>query len=436
MPKSERGGRRWGCLVVAIFGLCLLSPGRPALADSGVKAGLPAALAATLVNHPAVSGKRAELAGQGFSVGSAKSQRYPNLSGQVSSRDSGRRYGSLRLRQPLWAFGKIDIPIAREKERYRAEELRLLQVQRRLLEQAAMAYAAILGLRQQVLIADENLVEHRKLYQRIERRQGGQMASEADVRLAYSRLSQAEAQRERIASELQSAMTGLRALTQIEIETSAPVDPSLLELPETERIKSLAQKHHADILFKQRLIDVAKYGVAYEKVSAAPTLYAEAERDFFDSATADETHFGLVLEGSLGGAGLGIVSRVKSASAQVDAARQDLRSTRNDVRLQMDRLLTDRSLQTRLQRAQQAAVDAVRETRESYLRQYDSGRKSWLDVLNIQRELTEQRLQLAQAGSNGQTLSLRMAALIGRLDAVAGMEPVSKAEEGLAGEPL
>ena len=415
---------RW---MVCVVGLCLLLPGARALATPPGGTGLLPALMAALKNHPAVKGVQSELAGQGFNIDTARAERYPNLSGQFSKQDDGSDYGTLQLRQPLWAFGKIDIPIAQAKEQYRVKELGLLQVQRQLLEETAAAYAAVLGTRRQLAVADENIAEHQTLYQRIERRRAGKLASDADVQLALSRLSQAESQREKLSGALRVALAELRALTQIEINADTPVDPNLLTLPDPAGVKSLARKNNADILLKQQLIEVAKNTVRLEKVASTPTLYAEAERDYLDSTNANETRLGIVIEGRLGGAGLGIFSRVKSASARVEAARQDLGSTRNDVELRIDNLLTNLSLQSRLQQAQRHSVSAVRETRASFMRQYDTGRKTWIEVLNIQRELTEQRLQLVQADNGWLSLSLRIAVSIGQLDAAVGIAATGQA---------
>jgi len=404
------------CCLLLLLGSCGF-----ALAETAQVVGLAAALEASVRNHPAVKGKLAELAAQGYQLDAAKANRYPTFSGQIRKQNGGEEYGSVLLRQPLWAFGKIDTPIAQQKAQQKVELMGLLQVQRQLLEQTAAAYAQIRGIGQQLQVADENIIELQNLYQRIVRRQTGQLASEADVRMAFSRLTQAQSQRERIVGELQVARAQLRALTLVEVDTSVPVAQLLSALPGRATVEQMARKNHADIRFKQERIQVSKLNVKLEKISSTPTLYAEVARDFLDSSVTDETRVGISFEGSLNGAGLGIVGRVKSASAQVDAARQDLWSTRNDVELRIDSLLTNLSLQTRLQRSQQISVDAVQETKESYLRQYDSGRKSWLEVLNIQRELTEQRLQLVQANSDWQILSLRVAALIGLLDARAGI---------------
>ena len=64
-------------------------------------------------------------------------------------------------------------------------------------------------------------------------------------------------------------------------------------------------------------------------------------------------------------------------------------------------------------------VSEQKELFASYQRQYDAGSKTWLDLLNMQRELNEQHLQKAQADNEWLIASLKLAALTGRLDQVA-----------------
>jgi adhesin transport system outer membrane protein len=58
----------------------------------------------------------------------------------------------------------------------------------------------------------------------------------------------------------------------------------------------------------------------------------------------------------------------------------------------------------------------------SYERQYESGTKSWLDVLNVQRELFDQKRQLVQAQTDWQTYTLQLLARGGDLDKLVGLQ--------------
>ena len=79
-------------------------------------------------------------------------------------------------------------------------------------------------------------------------------------------------------------------------------------------------------------------------------------------------------------------------------------------------------MQTQLIGLQTASLSDLESLLASYQRQYESGTKSWLDLLNVQRELFEQKRQLVQAQTDWQIYSLRLLARIGDLDRLAGLQ--------------
>ena len=62
-------------------------------------------------------------------------------------------------------------------------------------------------------------------------------------------------------------------------------------------------------------------------------------------------------------------------------------------------------------------VDNTRSVVESYARQYTAGRKSWLDVLNAQRESAQALYGLADVQANRLRVQLRLEIYTGRLSA-------------------
>jgi len=57
---------------------------------------------------------------------------------------------------------------------------------------------------------------------------------------------------------------------------------------------------------------------------------------------------------------------------------------------------------------------------ESFIRQYLAGKKSWLDVLNVERELVQSRLQIADIRATQMTAALRLQRLGGHLNLAVG----------------
>ncbi|CAG36836.1 TolC family protein [Desulfotalea psychrophila] len=435
------------CRAILLFSLCtsiLLSPlffrqrcyaDTQTLAESdaltvGAKeqavVGLAAALQATMSYNPAIKGKRAELNSYEARIDGAKAGRYPSLSAQANNVNNylGQyEQGIVSIQQPLWAFGKIDNEIDRAEANYHSEQLGLLQVQRQLIENTAAAYARIEGIEKRATVARLNIREHEKLYNRIKRREEGHMASEADMRLAYSRLIQAKTQLMRIGGERDIAISNLRLLTQADVAVDAVVDKDLTELPMIAEVEDRAIKNSADVRYKKMRLDVVAYDVKREKIASLPTLSCRVDYEFLDKPeSGDRTSYGLVLEGNLEGMGFTTISRVKGATSREIAAREDVDLTTNDVLNRVRSLMLDRAMQSSLKNAQRESVQIVESTMASFMRQYESGRKSWIDVLNTQRELTELRYQLAQIENDWLTSSLRVLAVTGELDQLAGIE--------------
>ena len=129
-----------------------------------------------------------------------------------------------------------------------------------------------------------------------------------------------------------------------------------------------------------------------------------------------------MFEASLDGLGLAAKGRTAEAAASRVAATQDLALAKVELTREIKQLERNRLLQTQLIRLQTAALSDLESLLASYQRQYESGTKSWLDLLNVQRELFEQKRQLVQAQTDWQIYSLRLLARIGDLDRLAGLQ--------------
>jgi len=389
---------------------------------AGPVTGLAAALRATMIHNPMLKGKQAEVEEQQYGVSSAKAKRYPTLSAQGSNLNDNYDQATLRLDQPLWAFGKIDTEIARAESEANAEQWLLLDVQRQLLEDTATVYAKIEGIKQRAEVAQNNIDAHQGYYDRIVRRQRGQLSSEADMRLAYARLLQAKTQLLSFKGELSDAQSELQTLTQIPVSTELAVDHRLAELPSNADVQRLAIEKEANILLKRQNLQVVRLGLKTEQLASLPTLYFSVEADLLDSTSGNnELRGGLTFESSFEGLGLVARGRIKGAEARLAAAHYDLDSAINDTRRRIRSLMLNRQVQQGLINAYKQTVEAMRKTLASFLRQYETGRKSWLDLLNTQRELTALEIQLVQSKNDWLILSLRVASLTGGLDQPAGL---------------
>ena len=249
-----------------------LSAGGIAIANPGAEApaGLAAALQAAVTHHPAVKAKRAEVDAKGHAIGTARAGRFPTLSGRANRQDDDVDQGTILLSQPLWTFGKINTAIKQAQADFDAEVWALRQVERTLIEDTAAAYSKVAGIRQRAEVADANTAQHARLHQRIKRRHQGKLASEADVRLAHSRLIQARAQEERIEGELQITLAELQALTQIRVDTDRAIDPVHAELPSAPEVEALALVSSAAVRNKRMALEVVRLDIKKEEIASLP----------------------------------------------------------------------------------------------------------------------------------------------------------------------
>ena len=413
---------KWRSGFIGFFALTMLMINTPASADDSSQGNeLSTALKAAVRLNPSVKSKIAELKSLGYKLDEAEAGRLPSFSISAQSMyNNDDNYGVARGQVPIYSFGKISGNIKVAEQGIDVGNLSLLQVQRQLIEDTAAAYNSYWGIKQRVIIAQANVEEHNRFYQMINRRQEGGVASAADVRLALSRLLQAQAQLEQLKGAEAKARNELESLTQIEISADKPVDQALVAFPAEQDPTKTAQDNDARVKVRIAELELTKKEADLRKAERMPTLYARYDKYInpkYDYAADNKV--GLFLEGSLDGLGIIGQKRAAAAEAQIAVAEENLEDTRNEIKRRVANLVTERGIQNNIISSYEQSTEEMEETLKSIIRQFDAGRKSWIDVLNFQRELTDMRHQLVQAKTNWMEVSLRIAAINGRLDAVA-----------------
>lgn len=350
-------------------------------------------------------------------VDAAEAARYPSVSTEVSSNKNESSY--VQVSQPLWTFGKISSAIETQEMGYEVQKLALSQVKRDLIIKTAAAYAQVQSVLMKISVAQDNLKTHQSLCDRIKNRYQGQIASLADVHLATARLLQAKADLVNYKGQLKSALNELYALTRTPISAQEPIDSSFARIQDDATVKKLILEQNTDVAHANAQVDLAVSKVKEQKTSYYPTVSFRVRKYFSDYS--DETHVGLVVNSSLDGMGVANYNQIQGAEKSVSVAQYELDSVRNEVERETESLLLNREVQENLRESQQESVKSLEETMESFVRQYDMSRKSWVDVLNQQRELTNMRYTLINTDLQWMTLSLQIAAMTGNLDKIAGV---------------
>jgi len=417
----------WLCSIPLLFlALPNISSSSAVIEVSGIESALRAALS----QHPALVSQQANIEAKGFMGDSARALRYPTISAQVSAQHTNNYPIGIRARQALWAFGRIDNSIAYADVDERVETMALLQVKRQLIDETAVAYARVLGVRERLQVAIDNEIALDVLYQQINRREAGQLASIADVRLAHARLLQAQARKSRLRSDVLVAENELIALTQSPVASTQRVPKRLTDLPAAEDIMRLAQEGSADVRLKTENIALAKANVNRERSAPMPTVYLQGDYFYNDQAAGtSDFRVGIAIEANLEGMGFAAYGRNNAAGARLQAVNAELNATLIEIKRNVNSLYTNRQAQAAIVASNRHSVAELSEILDSYQRQYEAGQKAWLEVLNIQRELNEQQQQLAQAKNDWLIYTLKLLAMTGSLDTLAGEKVHEQTQE-------
>ena len=146
---------------------------------------------------------------------------------------------------------------------------------------------------------------------------------------------------------------------------------------------------------------------AQEKESALkPDIYLRAERqygNYFSNNTSPHTRIFIGVSSKFG-PGLSSFTQISAAKVQEDASEFEIQSQQRLIReMVMNDVSVLRSLQEKMQ-ALEGALQASQSVLESFERQFNAGRKSWLDLMTIAKDVAQNETQLAELrGSQLQT---------------------------------
>ncbi len=409
--KSALAGRRRlkSFAILLVLGSCLVGVAR---AQSPLT--FERALQLALAHHPTVMGKRSEQAATLAEKQGAEWARYPTPTLEATTRTTaGANTGLLRVDQPLWTGGRITAGIEAATSRYDSATVAIEESQLDIAIRIIAAYVETLRQKDREGYALEGVREHEKLLDMISRRVTQEVSSQADRRLAESRLLQAQSD---LSLVQQAFNNGLTQLTQLSGENVTDVTWRGFEI----------QKHPVSL--EAALNTALTYSPTLRRISHgedAANADIDAKRSAYwpqltmrlEHATGGlnpDSRAMLVLTAQPG-AGLSAGAGVDAAIARRDAVRQTRTAAEREVR---ERVMIDwndwQTARTRLDAAQRTS-EISNEVFESYARQYVIGRKTWIDVLNAVRESTLARFSLAEARAQTAAAALRLRAWTGTL---------------------
>jgi adhesin transport system outer membrane protein len=378
----------------------LALPADPFGAELGAVLGLIAQ------RNPTISAARIDAQAAGVDVRSAKWQRAPTFSVQgsvygVQGGAPNRATPSATVALPVWTGGRISAGIRRATMSRDAAEARLRETQQEVTFQAIQQFYEYKRLSERIDTMDRDLHDLTVMQGSMERRVEQGVSARSDYELARTRTLQVRMMRDAQIAQRQGSLQRLRELVddtgyQLALDGLNPAFTLHAELDE------LVQAADAQDPRRKRLEAEAAVARAEAKAAAAarlPGLNVEYSYD-------DVYHHRVGLALKAQGTGLAEFSVAKAAALREGAAGQRVDAAAHDLRSQVINDFVDyTSARARLEVAALSgrSSDAVK---DSYMRQFAAGKRTWFDVMNAVREALTARLD---------TIDLRYAAGLAQL---------------------
>jgi outer membrane protein, adhesin transport system len=375
--------------------------------------------------YPSLRAARFEARASTEDTTAVSRQRWPTVT-VTSETNTGnlRSYPTqaVQVQQTLWDFGRLSARIA---EAEAAADVSLLNVylqQQDLFLQIISAWQNMQAGRERVNVAKATL-DRLKAYQaQMRRRVEAEASPRIDLELVDARLLQTEVELTTAQTSLQVAVTRLEQLSglehlQVRIPNATPMASLKSTLAFTDVVNStdwLYIASNGPLAAKARAqLKQAEQRLESKKSEAFPQVYFRAYKPMNTIPSNNDTSTTAFVGLSYTpGAGLSTLAEAKALGTRISGAQLSVES----AMLEMEQTLrSDREefVNARLRiLALEKAVEGAELVLASYKRQFEAGKKTWLDLLNAVRELAQNQYSLADAQASMvgamQRLQLRM----------------------------
>lgn len=305
---------------------------------------------------------------------------------------SWRRQLGLVLRQNIFRGFQTYYEVKRTTAKTDADSYKVCATAEDLALQATDAYYNVLRFKRQVSVGQDNLKEHRGIFDMIKKRGESGVGREADISQATGRLALAKSNLYALENDYKNAKVTFQRVTGMEGHgLSMPADPSKSVLPtSSENAVHLALKYHPKM--RIAVVDVeelrAQHNVSHYTAFPSLDLVLEANKDQNINGSRgrnDSYVAALELNYNLFNGGADVARQRETAYLTQEAAEVRNRTCREvseNVRLAWNNMMTAR---TRLSALKQHK-DSAAKTRSAYDEQFRIGKRTLFDLLDSQNE--------------------------------------------------
>jgi adhesin transport system outer membrane protein len=384
------------------------------LAPAWSQTSLGELLKAAANEHPSVLQAQSQYQSAGYELESAKWARFPSITSQAMAPNS-QTQSVTKVEQPLWTGGRITAQIRVGEANEMAAQYAVRDAQANAMVQVSSVFFDFLRMQQRIEVAEQNVKEHRRLADLIGRRVASEVSPLADDVLANARLQQAITEKIQIQKALESARLNLLQWTNLQVgKVKAPQSVVFVRNQDDQEFvrKSFDFSGQRNKLIQQ--VESAASQLDVVKAQALPSVVAGVQHIWGGLVPYNQLHNSAYVSLQFQpGAGLSALSNRNAAAMKKDAAQQELLALERNLQSQVMSVLTDiDSSQAQLEPAKALLVGSI-EVVASYMRQYQVGRRSWVEVLNAQREMTQAAYNLIDLKVSLQQSQVRLLLLTG-----------------------
>lgn len=385
-----------------------------------------------LASSPSILSKTRELEAADSTLKGAEWGRYPALSASfatapaavdgtlAASQSAPSSY--VRVDQPLYAWGAIDARIKTADLQKTGAKLAISTEANNVADRVISAYGQIVATQEKIGVQQDAVARLTEFEGMVGRRLASQLSSKNDASLVNSRLQQARSELVQTLAAQTRAQAQLEEIMGQSVKGKLQPVPASVDWANLDAVQLSCLDSASELASARLSRDLAENQIKQRTADIFPRLVGRLERIHAPTvgmASTDYTQAYVVLEASLGN-GLSALEGVSESSARLQASEQQIEMTRRALLQQTASAWSDFRSFSDQEAILKEITSENQEIVESFIRQYLAGKKSWLDVLNVERELVQSRLQIADIRATQMTAALRLQRLGGHLNLAVG----------------
>jgi adhesin transport system outer membrane protein len=345
-----------------------------------------------IMTHPLILSAEGQFRAAKSELTASRWSRFPTVGASAQESSTEVKQDVTTASMPIWMGGRINADIDLAKSKRDGALSGISEAQQTVMLETIGLFFDYFKSEKKLEIASQNVDEHQRLYEIIERRVAAATSPDVDTMLAQARLQSARS------AQIQAASAKNIAKASLELTVGQVIDAVLVNNNPEPLSIGLNEAVATGISVSPRISRIESEVKGFEAniKSAKSALYPQVslgyEKRYNDPDPSrvdqEETFVSVQFQP---GAGFAVASSISAAKQRKQSARDSLEAEKRELRRQIKTAWNEYTSVSFQLEPSKMLVDATTSVIESYLRQYAVGKKSWLDVLNAQREATQAR---------------------------------------------